>query len=329
MWGWIIGISLLVLLLVAFTGILLWSYRKAFYVPRSKKQVDSHEFFGGKKDEFCRTSLYALVDELEALPFEKVSIRSHDGLRLVGRYYHFSDSNRVEILFNGWRGNAFRDGCGGAKIARDTGYNLLLVDQRAHGESDGNVISFGINEKYDCLNWANYVVERFGKDVIILLGGVSMGAATVLMASSLPLPENVKLITADCPYSSPEAIIRKVSRDMGISDRLGYPFVALGARLFGGFSIRDGGAVEAVKHAKVPIMIMHGEGDDFVPFSMGREIFDACASEKEFLAIPEAGHGLSYFYDTDTYVSAVGEFKKRHIEAAEKRKNHKTNPDQK
>jgi fermentation-respiration switch protein FrsA (DUF1100 family) len=176
------------------------------------------------------------------------------------------------------------------------------------------VISFGINEKHDCLAWANYVVERFGPNVSILLGGVSMGAATVLMASSLPLPPNVKAITADCPYSSPEAIIRKVARDMKISDKLGYPFIAISARLFGKFSMRDGGAVEAVKHARVPIMIMHGEGDEFVPFSMGREIFDACAGEKSFLAIPKAGHGLSYFYDTDTYTQAVGAFKKQYID---------------
>ena len=244
MWGWNIAIALLIILIGAFVGILIWVYRMAFYQPTKKKKVDSHEFFGGKRDEFCRQPLCDLVDEFEAFPYEEVSIISHDGLRLVGRYFHFSDDNRVEILFHGWRGNAMRDGCGGAKIARDVGYNLLVVDQRAHGDSDGNVITFGINEKYDCLAWANYAVERFGKDVVILLGGVSMGAATVLMASALPLPPNVKAITADCPYSSPEAIIRKVSNDMKISDRLGYPFIALSARLFGKFSMRDGGAVE-------------------------------------------------------------------------------------
>ena len=104
---------------------------------------------------------------------------------------------------------------------------------------------------------------------------------------------------------------------MKINDRLGYPFIAVSARLLGGFSMRDGGAAEAVKHAKVPIMIMHGEGDKFVPFAMGKEIFDACVSEKEFLAVPNAGHGLSYFYDTETYIKAVGGFKKRYIEKAE------------
>jgi fermentation-respiration switch protein FrsA (DUF1100 family) len=98
---------------------------------------------------------------------------------------------------------------------------------------------------------------------------------------------------------------------MGISDKLGYPFVRLGARVFGGFSMKDGGAVEAVKHAKVPILIIHGEEDDFVPFSMAKEIYDACASEKYYLAVKGAGHGLSFFCDFDTYAAAEKEFQAR------------------
>ena len=149
-------------------------------------------------------------------------------------------------------------------MAWNSGYNLLLIEQRALGGSEGRTITFGIKEKYDCLSWINYAIERFGKDVKIILGGVSMGAATVLMASALDLPKNVKCISADCGYTSPEAIIRKVCReDMGIPDWLGFPFVRLGARIYGGFSILDGGAIEAVKQAKVPLMIMHGDEDDF------------------------------------------------------------------
>lgn len=304
----ILGIAL-ILLAVVFYAILRWCYGKAFYFSDEKKKTNTRTSVDQVKDAFAHESMMQLAMELEQLPSEAVTIRSRDGLKLCGRYYHISDSNRLEILFHGWRSNALRDACGGAKIARDVGYNLLIVDQRSHGKSDGNTITFGIKERYDCLDWVNYAVERFGPDIRILLGGVSMGAATVLMASALKLPSNVKGITADCGYSSPEAIIRKVCRDMGISDRLGYPFVRMSARLLGRFSLKDGGAVEAVKHAKIPIMIMHGEEDDFVPFSMAGEIYDAIASEKKFLAIPKAGHGLAYFYDTETYTREVAAFK--------------------
>lgn len=288
--------------------ILWWCFRKAFYMPDNKKAVDPRSFFGKEKDAFCKDGMHALVGELEALPFEPVTIRSHDGLKLYGRLYLSEESDVIDLIFHGWRGNALRDGCGGSRLARDAKHSILLVDQRAHGESDGNVITFGIQEKYDCMDWIDYTVSRFGKEIKILLVGVSMGAATVLMASSLPLPPQVKGIAADCPYSSPEAIIRKVCRDMGIPDRPAFPLVRLSARLLGGFSVKDGGAVEAVKHARVPILLVHGTEDDFVPIDMCREIAQSCASQTVVLEVPGAGHGLSYFYDTEAYRNAVARF---------------------
>lgn len=294
---------------VAFFIILRWCYVNAFYHPPRKRRLDAMAAVDEVRDEVAHEQMVALTQVLVQTPFERVSIRSRDGLLLTGRYYHITDSNRLEILFHGWRSNALRDSCGGAKIARDCGFNQLIVDQRAHGSSEGCTITFGIKEKYDCLDWVSYAVERFGDDVQILLGGVSMGAATVLMASELPLPPNVKAITADCGYTSPEAIIRKVCRDRGIPDRLGYPFARASARLLGGFSLVDGGAVEAVRHASVPIMLMHGEEDDFVPYAMAHEIRDACASPVTLLSMPRAGHGTSYFYDPEGYARTVGEFK--------------------
>ena len=292
----------------AFLGFTLWGFRKAFYMPEKKKHTNPYRFLGEERDLFCKEPMLALVKKLDSRPFEWVSITSRDGLVLKGRFYEVPHSDVVEILFHGWRGNALRDGCGGADLALRAGHSLLLVDQRAHGESQGHIITFGIKEKYDCLEWVTYLDRRFGGKRKILLSGVSMGAATVLMASDLELPPSVKGIMADCGYSTPEAIMRKVCRDMGISDRLGFPVLRLSAALLGGFSLRDGGAVEAVKHAKVPILIIHGTQDNFVPHAMCREIFDACTSEKYLLEVPEAGHGLSFLYDETSYTRAVDDF---------------------
>ena len=306
----IIGIAL-ILLLIAFYLVLRWAFRKAFDVPARMRTIHYRESCEQVRDEVARDRMLELAEELVNSPCERITITSHDGLTLVGRYYrNVPDESRLEILFHGWRSIPARDGCGGAKIARDLGFNQLIVDQRAHGESDGKALTFGIKERYDCLDWVNYAITRFGKDVKILLGGVSMGAATVLMAADLPLPDNVVGITGDCGYSSPEAIIRKVCRDMGISDRLGYPIVDLSSRLFCGVSLKDASAVESVRHARVPIMLMHGEEDGFVPHSMALEIYDACnAPRKKLLSIPRAGHGLSFFYDNETYCRELGAFK--------------------
>lgn len=149
---------------------------------------------------------------MDELTFESVFITSFDGVKLYARYYHVRDGAPLQIQFHGYRGSALLDFCGGNKLAREIGHNTLVVDQRAHGKSGGNTITFGINERYDCLSCINYAVERSGKETPIFLSGVSMDAATVLMASELNLPDNVIGIIADSPYSSPEEIIRKVCR---------------------------------------------------------------------------------------------------------------------
>jgi fermentation-respiration switch protein FrsA (DUF1100 family) len=142
-----------------------------------------------------------------------------------------------------------------------------------------------------------------------------MGAATVLMASALPLPENVMGIIADCPYSSPKAVIQKVCRDMHFPVRLTYPFLRLGARLFGGFSLSDEGAVDAVKESRVPILVIHGEDDRFVPCEMSREIAKAAPEKVRLETFPGAGHALSYMLDPVRYRRVTAEFLQRCLDA--------------
>ena len=197
------------------------------------------------------------------------------------RYYHVRDGAPLQIQFHGYRGAALRDFCGGNKLARESGQNTLVVDQRAHGKSGGNTITFGIRERLDCLSWVKYANQRFSSGTPIFLSGVSMGATTVLMASELKLPANVMGIIADCPYSSPEVIIRKVCReDMHLPPALTMPLIRLGARLFGHFVLNESSAVQAVGNKNIPILLLHGEDDRFVPCDMSREIFDACTGEK-------------------------------------------------
>ena len=116
-------------------------------------------------------------------------------------------------------------------------------------------------------------------------------------------------IIADCPYSSPEAIIRKVCReDMHLPPAMAMPFIRLGARLFGHFDLREASALEAVQHTHIPILLLHGEDDRFVPCDMSREIFDVCGGDKTLITFPGAGHGLSYIVDIENYSKAVSSF---------------------
>ena len=301
----IVMICLAAALLLALAA-LLAAFKIAFY--SRPRPLDPYRVPSGKQFQAVKGRMLELVGAIDALPFEPVSIVSHDGLRLSGRYYHLRDGAPLQINFHGYRGSALQDFCGGMTIARAAGRNVLLIDERAQGESEGRVISFGVNERRDCLQWAEYAVSRFGAETKIILSGVSMGAATVLMASELPLPANVKCIIADCPYSSPEAIIRQVCGEIGLFGRLMYPFTRLSAILLGGFRLSASTAVSAVRRAKVPILLIHGEADHYVPCSMSAEIAAACASPVRRETFPGAGHVLSFLCDGERYARITEEF---------------------
>ncbi len=285
-------------------------YRYIFYAPVDRNTDDYAVALSQKPVEYRKRSV-ELIDRLNARCYERVHITSFDGLRLTGRYYHNREGAPLAILCHGYHGTPTRDFCGGADICLAAGYNLLMIEQRAHCSSEGKTISFGVNERQDCLDWTRYAVNRFGPETRILLMGISMGAASVLMASALPLPENVRGIIADCPYTSPKAIICEVARQRGLPGRVMWPFVELSARLYGRFSPSSADAVEAVKHASVPILLIHGEADSFVPCDMGRQIAAANQSLIEFHTFPGAEHGISYLTDTPRYTEIVNQFCRR------------------
>jgi len=249
-----------------------------------------------------------LVDDMFDREFESVTIRTYDKKILFGRLYRGAEGAPMDICFHGYNGTSRRDFSGGARFLIDEGHNVLLIDERAHSKSEGHSITFGIKERYDCLTWINYILDKFGKDKKITLYGISMGAATVLMASELNLPENVTAIIADCPYSSPKEIIKKSSADMGYPPKLVYPLIFLASRIFAHFDLNAATAADAVKNAKAPILIIHGEDDRFVPCEMSREIAQANEKLIRRETFPEAGHGLSFVVDRNRYVSTVRSF---------------------
>lgn len=301
----IILILLIAILVFAFCGSY-YAYRVAFYNPPSDPEKAPN--MDGSVYEPYQEEITHLYCQLRDRPCEYVTIYSDDGLKLFGRYYHVSDSAPLDIGFHGYRSRSFTDFAGGSEISFDMGHNLLLVDQRAHGHSEGRTISFGIRERWDVLCWIRYALERFGSDTDLFLYGVSMGAATVLMASELNLPSNVKGIVADCPYVSPMDIILHVGKSNPLPQWLIKPFVILGAKVYGNFDIRETDAIQAVSKATVPILIIHGENDDFVPTMMSEAAYHANPDHVTRLTFPNAGHALSYLTDSKRYRTIVQDF---------------------
>ena len=301
---WILLAIALLILLIAFACFYL-----AFFVPKHGPiGPDEYPIPEGKVYEPFRERMVKWIKETRNLPCEDFYIESFDGLKLHGRYYEYAPGAPIELMLHGYRGNAERDLCGGVQRCFALKRSALVVDQRASGSSEGNVITFGIKEHKDCLKWVDFMVENFGPDVKIILTGISMGASTVLMAAAAPLPPQVKGVLADCGFTSAKAIMYKVLRQIKLPPKAVYPFVRLGAILYGGFDPERYSAIDAVTRATLPTIFFHGGDDDYVPWEMSQENYDACASRKELVIIPGAGHGLSYPVDKPTYLKALGDF---------------------
>jgi len=152
------------------------------------------------------------------------------------------------------------------------------------------------------------MIDHFGTEVKIILTGISMGAATVVIASGQKLPENVVGVLADCGYSSAKEIIQKCAADMKLPPKLVYPFIRLGGKLFGHFDVDETSPMEAIQNCRLPVIFFHGEADDFVPASMSKALYDACPSPKRLVIVPGADHGLSYPANKAEYLRHVAEF---------------------
>ena len=302
-------LSLLAAAVLLTLAVLFAVYRYTFYVPVDRR-TEIYEFPRGEQYRPHLEEMKALVTELAQRPYERVSVTAHDGVTLVGRYYHTRDGAPLDICFHGYRGHAYRDFCGGSRISFALGHNVLLAEQRGQGESGGRCMSFGILERQDCLSWLSWGEKRLGA-VPTTLYGVSMGGATVLMCTELALPPRVRAVVADCPYSDPVEIICHVGRGMHLPAAVTRVLAVAAARLIGGFDLQAASAIGALEKAKIPVLLIHGEDDRFVPCEMSRRMARVNPEKVQLCTFPGAGHGLSYMEDTARYERVVTEFLER------------------
>ncbi len=250
---------------------------------------------------------------------EDIFLPSYDGLRLHGRLLQQPGAKGTILLFHGYRSSWVIDFSIVLPHYFSLGYNLLAVDERAHGESEGTYITFGVRERHDVATWTAYAAMHFGPAHPLILDGLSMGAATVLMASDLPLPLSVRGIIADCGFSSPYAIMKSVFRAHCRRLPAG-PLLALTdvfTRLFAGFSLKGVSTLDAVAKTKLPILFIHGTGDTFVPCSMTQAAYDACAAPKQLVLVPDAGHGCSYLVDRPRVQAELAAFLSKYVSEEE------------
>ena len=254
----------------------------------------------------------ALVGKwLKEQKLDDVSIRSRDGLLLHAYYLPaHSPSNRLVILHHGFTGNAMDNDAMHAKFFHEQGYEVLLPDLRAHGKSEGKYVGFGILERFDTLEWVKHSLERFGRDIHIVLHGTSMGAATVLMTLGIPeIQETVSAVIADCGYTSPAEIFAyMIRKDYHIPPKPVLKVAGIETRALAGYSYDDYSTLDALQGNRVPVLFIHGREDHFVPAWMTQKNYDTCNSKKELLFVENAGHGFSVLENQPLYEQAEKDF---------------------
>lgn len=281
-------------------------YRRT--MKRSKTDVERTIKMAGTDWNQYMPLIQERKERMLAYPHEDVYQKSGDGLRLHAVYFP-QDESKLVICFHGYTGQAMSDFCGLSDYYLTRGYSMLQVDQRAHGQSEGEYIGFGCLDRIDACAWIDWVIRQCKEDVKIVLHGISMGASTVLMTSGLQLPQQVKGLISDCAFTSPKKVFTHVLHSM--YHMPAFPIMQITDsinRKKAGYGLDECNAAREVRKAKVPILLIHGDADTFVPCRMCDEIEENCASETTKLIIKGAAHAESYYKDMTAYEHAMTEF---------------------
>ena len=260
---------------------------------------------------------YAAVMEAALALYEKekkeeVCALSFDSLRLCATYIEAQNNNgKLIIAFHGYRSCAAADFAPIYRAFLDEGYSLLLPYQRSHGKSEGKYIGLGALERKEVLCWCEYAKERFGENVKIYLYGISMGASTVTFASCDAPPSQVKATVADCGFTSPFDIIKNtLAHKNKIPPFPVIYFMNFWSRILAGFDFNEISALKAAKHASVPILLIHGAKDTYVPTDMSCAIHARSDKKTELALFENATHARSHLAHTEKYISTVLAFLK-------------------
>lgn len=283
---------------------------KTLIRPKGTSDDIIEEFADAEKMKEYELKMAPVAEWAEKQTYEDVFIYSRDGLKLHGFYLAAeAPTDRCVIFHHGFTSKAM-DNMTHAKYFHDMGYEVMLLDLRAHGQSEGRYVGFGVLDRYDTEEWLKWCIDRFGPDMKYVLHGTSMGATTVLMALGLPfVQEHVNAVIADCAFTSAEEIFAHVmKKNYHVPS---FPFMEIGgvySQFLAGYKFDDYSTVEALRDNKVPVLFIHGGKDKFVPTWMTDKNYKAATCKKRLLIVDEGGHGSSLFEDQETYERTEKEF---------------------
>ena len=314
------GIYLWLTILFAFLVITFAFAYMIFYrvsVRKKPRQPDVRSLFSQNKiDIIGEENIKNTLKWIENSISEDVYIMSDDGLKLHASLINAENAKGVIIIFHGYRSFGARDFCQQLPILHDAGYHIMLIDQRSHGKSEGKYIYYGTKEYKDALLWRKKASIIYGNDIPIALFGLSMGGATVLMASGEIEKDDtqVKCIIADCPfYSAYEIITHVLWKYFKIYPQPIIHFVKFWCRFLADFNMNSPSCAEQAKKSSLPFLLFHGKEDKFVPTECSVKLANELSDKAKLVLIEKAEHAEAIYYDRELYKKELLEFLEKHL----------------
>lgn len=287
-----------------------WSFFEMMVHSRPKQDPIKKKWWSALKHTKINHPRYKFEKEYEegkawclAQPMQECRIKSMDGLWLHARYLPAENARRFVLLSHGYKGSSFGDFAYTARFLHEHGCNLLFIDQRCCGQSEGEYITFGAKEQYDVRRWAYFIARRNRNRLPIYLYGESMGAAAVLMASGHKLPREVRGLIADCGFCSMKGQLQDIAANWFHLHWVGLLLfrVDLFCRHLAGFCMGDADTARAMQKNRRPVLFFHGEKDTYVQPQNSRRNYELCRAKKELVIVPEARHLCSAYEQPKLY----------------------------
>ena len=309
MWPVIVGSilgAIAFLVVLAFAG-----FGVGFYdmIVNPKRSTDIPE---EKLTEYHKAMRKA-EKELRAFPNEPVEVVTHDSLTLRGNFIRADGDSKISILcLHGYTSNGYAEFGMRAQDYLKNGWNVLLVNHRNHGPSDGKYVGFATLDRHDALLWLKEI-ERLVPGGVIFITGVSMGGATAMQTANLDLPSSVKGIFEDCGFTTcREEFLWRSRTIIKSTPKWALEGIGLYMKVFAGYGLGDSSSLISCKEAKVPMMFIHGNADTVVPVEMAYECYDACTTEKELVIVDGCMHARAHYHAREQYMDAVTRFIEKH-----------------
>lgn len=242
---------------------------------------------------------------------ESYTLTSRDGLKLKAFYYKHPSAKRVILLAHGYHGSPIQDYAGLIPFLYEHECSLFLIHERCHGDSEGRYITFGMRESEDIADWMNLLAAfPENKNLDLYFYGISMGAASVMMASAENLPDHVRGLIADCGYADAwEQVCYSVRHFAHIPKIPIMYIIDACCRIFARYSLKDKSPEKAMqKDTRIPVLFIQGTADEMVLAHHTLRNYDSCVAQKTILMVDDAPHAQSCYQDPEKVRKAISDF---------------------